>query len=187
MRSGRRRGRAAPALAARRGLDSSGLSGRRDRARRLGRVLQRVEADLVGVGEGGLLARDRAHADALLDVEAAGLDDALLQAPALVARVLEVEVGVVDLARGERAEHALELAAARGRRARAGSSLRSPGSIQSPSYLLQALRDRTSAIDDAFALVAAREDLAPRIDDHACGPRCGARPACVPPCAGATT
>src|SRR4029078_627229 len=57
-----------------------------------------------------LFTRDGTHTDALLDVEAAGLDDALLEAPALVALVLEIEVGVVDFARGERAEHALELA-----------------------------------------------------------------------------
>src|SRR6185295_2542930 len=86
-----------------------GFSGRRYGAGRLRRVLQGVEADLVGVGEGGLLARDRAHADTLLDVEASRLDDAFLEAPALVARVLEVEVRVVDLVRGERAEHPLEL------------------------------------------------------------------------------
>src|SRR5204862_6051745 len=65
---------------------------------------------LGGVGEGGLLARHRAHADALLDVEAARLDDAFRERPALVARVLEVEVGVIDLAADHRAEHALELA-----------------------------------------------------------------------------
>src|SRR5262249_43444535 len=73
-------------------------------------VLQRVEADLVGGGEGGLLARYGAHADALLDVEAARLDDALFQAPALEARVLEVEVGEIDAVRAEDAEHALEFA-----------------------------------------------------------------------------
>src|SRR5262249_40521381 len=53
----------------------------------------------------------RAHTDALLDVEAARLDDALLQAPALVARVLEVEVRVVHLVRGERAKDSVELGA----------------------------------------------------------------------------
>src|SRR5207244_10176408 len=96
--------------AARAGLDDARLSGRGDGAGGLGSVLQRVEADLVGIGERGLLAGDGAHADALLDIEAAGLDDAFLEAPALGARVLEVEVGVIDLARGERAEDALELA-----------------------------------------------------------------------------
>jgi hypothetical protein len=86
------------------------LARRRDRPGRARGVLERVEADLVGVGEGGLLARDRAHAHALLDVEAARLDDPLFQAPALGARVLEVQVRVVDAVRAERAEHALELA-----------------------------------------------------------------------------
>src|SRR5205085_6229405 len=52
---------------------------------------------------------DGAHAHALLDVEAARLDDAFLEAPALVARVLEIQVGVVDLAGGEGAEHPPEL------------------------------------------------------------------------------
>src|SRR5204862_6780564 len=81
-----------------------------DGGRRLCSILQRIEADFVGVGEGGFLAGDGAHADALLDVEAAGLDDPFLEAPALGARVLEIKVGVIDAARGERAEDALELA-----------------------------------------------------------------------------
>ena len=59
-------------------------------------VEQRVLAQVVGIGEGRLLAGHGAHAHALVDAEAAALDDAFLQAPALVARGLEVEVGVVD-------------------------------------------------------------------------------------------
>ena len=72
-------------------------------------VEQRLGEDLVGVGEAGLLAGERAHADALLDARAAFLDDAVLERPALVARELEVEVGGVDAARERRAERALEL------------------------------------------------------------------------------
>jgi hypothetical protein len=61
------------------------------------RALERLQADVVGIGEGGFLAADGAHADALLDVEAARFDDALLQAPGLGTRVLEIQVGVIDV------------------------------------------------------------------------------------------
>ena len=87
------------------------LSGGGDGAGRPGCILQRVEADLVGIGERRLFAGHRTHADALLDVEAARLDDALLEAPAFVARVLEVEVRIVDLVRRERAEDPIKLGA----------------------------------------------------------------------------
>src|SRR6185295_17978543 len=70
-----------------------------DRPGRLRRVLQRGETDFIGIGERGLLARNRAHADALLDREAARLDDTLLEAPALGTGVLEIQVGVVESAR----------------------------------------------------------------------------------------
>ena len=82
---------------------------RGDRARRPCRAQQRRHADVVGIGERRLLAADGAHADALVDVEAAGLDDALLQAPGLGARVLEIEVGVIDAVAEHLAEHAGEL------------------------------------------------------------------------------
>src|SRR6185437_14774086 len=68
---------------------------RRDRTRDPGGRLQRVRRDVVGVGEGGLLARHDANADALVDGEAARLHLALLERPALGAVVLEEEVGVV--------------------------------------------------------------------------------------------
>jgi len=53
-------------------------------------------ARVVRIRECGLVAGDGTHADTLIDVVAARLDDALLQAPGLGTRVLEVEVGVVD-------------------------------------------------------------------------------------------
>jgi hypothetical protein len=82
---------------------------RGDGARGLRRRLQRRQADLVGIGEGGLLAGDGAHADAALDVEAARLDDALLQAPGLGAGVLEIQVGIVEPVAEQLAEDGLEL------------------------------------------------------------------------------
>ena len=69
------------------------------------------------VGEGGLLAGHGAHAHALVDAEAAALDDAFLQAPALAARVLEVEVGVVDAVRGDGLQRGAQRALRSGRRA----------------------------------------------------------------------
>jgi hypothetical protein len=80
------------------------LAGARDGAGGVCSGPERVEADVVGIGERGLLARDRAHADALVDVEAARLDLAFFEAPAFRARVLEVQVGVVDVVRQQAAE-----------------------------------------------------------------------------------
>src|SRR5205814_9043988 len=82
---------------------------RRNGSGRLGRILQSRQADLLGVSERCLLPRDRTHAHALVDAEAPGLDDAFLEAPALGARVLEIEVGVVEPAREQRTENAGEL------------------------------------------------------------------------------
>ena len=73
--------------------------GRGDGAHGARRIEQRGLGDIVGVGKGGFLAADRAHAHALVDAERAGLDDAFLQAPAFAAGVLEIQVGVVDLVR----------------------------------------------------------------------------------------
>jgi hypothetical protein len=66
--------------------------------------------DFVGVGEGGLVAGHGAHADALVDRETAGLDDALFQAPAFALGELEIQVGVVDLVREHRAQRREQLA-----------------------------------------------------------------------------
>src|SRR5690606_6183097 len=52
---------------------------------------------------------DGAHADALVDGIAAGLDDAFLEAPALAARILEVEVGMVDTVLEDLGERALQV------------------------------------------------------------------------------
>jgi len=83
-------------------------------ARRARRRLQRRQADVVGIGKRGLLPAHRAHPDALVDVEAAGLDDAFLQTPRLAARVLEIEVSVVHLVREDLAEHGLQLPGIKG-------------------------------------------------------------------------
>ena len=83
----------------------------RDRARRLRRGQQFRQDDLVRVGEAGLLAAHRAHADALLDRMVAVLDDAVLEHPRLAARMLEVQVGRVDRRPHEAREDAIEVAA----------------------------------------------------------------------------
>src|SRR5690606_9282149 len=49
-----------------------------------------------------------AHADALVDAEAAALDDAFLEAPAFVPRDLEVQVAIVDLVAADRAQRLLQ-------------------------------------------------------------------------------
>src|SRR5574343_217869 len=92
------------------------LSERTDGPHGVGGVAERPRADVVGVGEGGLLAGQRAHADALVDVETARLDDALVQAPGLGARILEIEVGIVDLVRQDLAEGPRQVALGRRKR-----------------------------------------------------------------------
>ena len=81
------------------GLDAALLAGGADGAHGTHGVHQRGERDVVRVGKRGFLARNGAHAHALVDAEAAGLDDAFLQAPAFAAGGLEIQVGVIDLAR----------------------------------------------------------------------------------------
>jgi hypothetical protein len=71
--------------------------------------VQRVERDVVGVGECGLVVDHRAHAHALLDVEAAALDDAFLERERLGTRVLEVQVGVVRAVLEDRSQRPLQL------------------------------------------------------------------------------
>ena len=74
------------------------------------RIRKGIEADVVRIREGGLLARNRTHAHALVDIEAAGFDDSLLEAPALRTGVLKVQIRVVDAVLGQRAEYRRELA-----------------------------------------------------------------------------
>ena len=78
----------------------------RDRARRLRRFGQRRQHDLVRIREAGLLARQRTHADALLDAVRAVLDDAVFERPGLFAAQLEIQIGVVDAVTHDAAEHA---------------------------------------------------------------------------------
>jgi hypothetical protein len=78
----------------------------RDGARRVGGRFECRYADVIRVGECGLFAAHRAYAHALVDVEAAGLDHAFLEAPALGARILEVQVGIVHAVAHDLAEHA---------------------------------------------------------------------------------
>jgi len=82
-------------------LDLAALAGCGDGAHGPGGVEQGCFGDIVGVGESGLFAGDGAHAHTLVDAEAAGLDNALFQAPAFAAGVLKVEVGIVHAVGGD--------------------------------------------------------------------------------------
>jgi len=53
-------------------------------------------ADPVGVGKGGFFALHCAHSNALLNGEAAGLHNALVQTPRLAACVLKIEVCIIN-------------------------------------------------------------------------------------------
>ena len=70
-----------------------------DRTRRLRRRRQCRQADVVRVSECSFFTGERPHADALVDIKAAGLDDAFLETPALAAAVLKIQIGVVDFMR----------------------------------------------------------------------------------------
>ena len=70
----------------------------------VGGFAQSKRADVVGVGKSGFVAGNGAHAHALVDAEAARFNNALFQAPAFAAGVLEIQVGVVHLV----AQHAAQ-------------------------------------------------------------------------------
>ncbi len=91
-----------------------------DGARRGSRPLQGLQADVVGIGEGGFLAGQGTHADALFDVEAARFDDAFFQAPGFGTLVLEIEVGEIDMVAEQLAEDALQLVRGQAMRAQQG-------------------------------------------------------------------
>ncbi len=86
-----------------------GLSLASDRTHGVRRFLERCKRYVVRIRERLLVARDGAHADAGVDVERAGLDDAFLETPAFEARMLEIEIGEVDVVRVDRAQHARHL------------------------------------------------------------------------------
>ena len=84
------------------------LPGRRNRAHRARGVEQGRFGQVVGIGKGRLLAGHGAHAHALVDAEAAGLDDPFLQTPALGTGILEIEIGIIHPTRDHPAKDALE-------------------------------------------------------------------------------
>ncbi|MNN04396.1 hypothetical protein D3C81_1171210 [compost metagenome] len=86
------------------GVHAALLAGAGDRARRADGLAQGVLLDAVAVGKAGLLAGLGAHADALVEVEAAFLDDAVLEHPRLGHLALEVQVGGIDAGPGQLAE-----------------------------------------------------------------------------------
>jgi len=89
-------------------LHAAVLAGAGDRAGGAGRLQQGVLVDGVAVGKAGLLAGLGAHAHALVEVEAAFLDDAVFQRPRLGNLPLEIQVGSVDARPREFAQHRLQ-------------------------------------------------------------------------------
>ena len=72
--------------------------------------VEALHGDVVGVRVALLLAAHRAYAHTLVEVSAAALHDAFFESHGVLHRVLEVQVGVVDLALEGRLERALEMA-----------------------------------------------------------------------------
>ncbi|MCY1419394.1 hypothetical protein D9M71_349830 [compost metagenome] len=91
------------------GLHATFLPGPGNGARGARGLTQGIGGDGVAVGEAGLLAGLGAHADALVEVEAAFLDDAVLQHPGLGNLPLEVQVGGIYAGTGEFAEDRRQL------------------------------------------------------------------------------
>jgi hypothetical protein len=73
------------------------------------RLGERVQGDVVAVGEAGFVAADQTHPGAALQVEAGVAHQAVLENPGLVAAVLEVDVGVVGAPGQLAAQQALQL------------------------------------------------------------------------------
>ena len=72
------------------------LTGTGDGPHRASGVGKRGRTDVVGIGKRRLLAGQGAHANPLIDVEAARFDDPLVQAPGFRTRVLKIQVGIID-------------------------------------------------------------------------------------------
>ena len=62
-------------------------------------------ADVVGISERSFFARYHPDPDALIDIEAAGLNVTFLQAPAFGTRILEIQIRVVGVVREDFIEH----------------------------------------------------------------------------------
>lgn len=77
---------------------------RPNRADGAGGTVYRIDAQAVGVGKGGFVARNGAHAHTLIDLEAARFDDALFQMPAFISGALAVDIGIIDVVRADDAQ-----------------------------------------------------------------------------------
>ena len=87
----------------------TGVAAARDGPRAAGGFEQRGQVDRIGVGKPAAGADHRPDADALVDVEPAGLDDAVLQTPGLGLAILEIQIAEIDRPGHQPAEHAIEV------------------------------------------------------------------------------
>ncbi|MND48883.1 hypothetical protein D3C80_398150 [compost metagenome] len=85
------------------------LAGTGNRTCRAGSLLQCIQGDGIAVGKPGFLTRLRPYADALVKIETAFLDDAVLQHPGLGNLPLEIQVGGIYAGTGEFAEDCRQL------------------------------------------------------------------------------
>ena len=69
--------------------------------RRLGALLQRQFADLIGVGKARFFAADGAHAYALVDIVRPIFNDTVFQNPGFVIARLKIEIAVIEAALGQ--------------------------------------------------------------------------------------
>ncbi|MNO62091.1 hypothetical protein D3C76_527620 [compost metagenome] len=85
------------------------LAGTGNRTCRAGSLLQCIQGDGIAVGKPGFLTRLRPYADALVKIETAFLDDAVLQRPGLGNLPLEVQVGRIDAWACQLTQHRLQV------------------------------------------------------------------------------
>ena len=91
------------------GCNGSGMHRRVVSGGGTARLGERVQGNVVAVGETGFVATDQTHTGATLQVEASVAHQAVLENPGLVAAVLEVDVGVVGAPGQFAAQQALQL------------------------------------------------------------------------------
>jgi len=130
-----------------------------NRARGARRLLQSRQTDVVRIGKSGFLAADRAYTDALVDVEAARFNDAFIQTPRFAARVLKIQIGIVEIVIEHGAEHAIETGVIKA----IGQQQVVAGKIKRLVHArLQALKNRTASVTESadYLGLAARKKAA---------------------------
>ena len=74
----------------------------------MGRTVNRIDTQAVGVGKCGFFTRYGTHPHPLFDLETAGFDDSLFQMPAFKCGMLAINIGIINLAAADDTQAACE-------------------------------------------------------------------------------